>query len=61
MKLTEKKIHELKEYLNGQMIDYQELIDAGFTEYYQKRYVIQDVLEFVDDLFDVEEVQDEEV
>lgn len=54
MKLTEKKVHELMHFIKSQIEEYQDLEDAGYTDYNRQRYTLLDVLEYVEDLFDVE-------
>jgi len=54
MKLTEKKVHELIYFINHEISEYNELIDAGYKNYDVRKYTLQDVLDYVKDLFDVE-------
>ena len=54
MKLTEKKVNELIYIINHEISEYNELIDAGYKNYDVRKYTLQDVLDYVKDLFDVE-------
>lgn len=53
MKLTEKKVYELIHFINHEIEEYQELIDAGYKDYQKRKYTMQDILDYVKDLFDV--------
>lgn len=54
MRLSEKKIYELIHFINHEIEEYQELIDAGYKDYYKQKYTMQDILDYVKDLFDVD-------
>ena len=60
MKLTEKKVHELIYFINHEISEYNELIDAGYKNYDVRKYTLQDVLDYVKDLFDVKSNNDTE-
>ena len=53
MKITEKKVYELIHFINHEIEEYQELIDAGYKDYQKRKYTMQDILDYVKDLFDV--------
>jgi predicted translin family RNA/ssDNA-binding protein len=58
MRITQKKVVELVKYLKEHIAEYQELIDAGYVEYYKQQYVLKDTLEYVTDLFAIDEHHD---
>jgi uncharacterized lipoprotein YbaY len=54
MKLTDKKVSQLIDHIAYEISFYQDLIDAGHTEYMHNRVTLNDTLDYIKDLFDVE-------
>jgi hypothetical protein len=54
MKLNEKKVSQLIDHITHEISLYQDLIDAGHTEYMHNRVTLNDTLDYIKDLFDVE-------
>jgi hypothetical protein len=54
MKITNKKVIELIDHITHQIKDYQDLIDMGRYEYVHNRYTLTELLDYINDLFDVE-------
>lgn len=59
MKLTEKKVTQLIDHIAYEITEYQELIDIGRIEYIHNRYTLNEVLDYIKDLFCVEDTDDD--
>lgn len=59
MRITQKKIVQTLQFIENQIQEYKELEEAGYRNYSTNRYTLQDVKEYMIDLFDIEEKQDD--